>query len=35
MHVPADCTAAESLEKKQVALTYMRDILKCDVRPWW
>jgi nicotinamidase-related amidase len=35
MHVPADCTAAESPAKKQVALTYMRDILKCDVRPWW
>jgi nicotinamidase-related amidase len=32
--VPADCTAAESEEKKQAALAYMRDILKCDTRPW-
>jgi nicotinamidase-related amidase len=33
MAVPADCTAAESPEKKSAALEYMRDILKCDVRP--
>jgi nicotinamidase-related amidase len=33
MAVPADCTAAESPGKKSAALEYMRDILKCDVRP--
>ncbi|TWO72891.1 cysteine hydrolase [Caenimonas sedimenti] len=32
--VPADCTAAESEVKKATALAYMREILKCDVRPW-
>jgi nicotinamidase-related amidase len=31
--VPADCTAAESQERRQVALHYMRDILKCDIAP--
>lgn len=34
VHAPEDCTAAESLEKKETALAYMRDILKCDTRPW-
>lgn len=31
--VPANCTAAESLERKQVALGYMREILRCDIAP--
>ncbi len=31
--VPADCTAAESQEAKQVSLDYMAEVLKCDVRP--
>ena len=35
MHVPADCTAAESPAKHRAALAYMDEILKCDVRPWW
>lgn len=34
VHAPEDCTAAETPEKKEAALTYMRDILKCDTRPW-
>lgn len=34
VHTPEDCTAAESVEKKAAALAYMRDILKCDTRPW-
>lgn len=34
VHAPADCTAAESPQKKTIALAYMRDILKCDTRPW-
>lgn len=34
VHAPEDCTAAETPEKKAVALAYMRDILKCDTRPW-
>lgn len=34
VHVPEDCTAAETAGKKAAALTYMRDILKCDTRPW-
>lgn len=34
VHAPADCTAAETPAKKGEALTYMRDILKCDTRPW-
>lgn len=34
VHAPEDCTAAESPEKKAIALAYMRDILKCDTRPW-
>jgi nicotinamidase-related amidase len=29
VHVPRDCTAAETEEKKQAALLYMRDVLKC------
>jgi nicotinamidase-related amidase len=33
MAVPEDCTAAESPARKSAALEYMRDILKCDVRP--
>jgi nicotinamidase-related amidase len=32
--VPQDCTAAESEAKKEAALAYMQDILKCDIRPW-
>lgn len=31
--VPADCTGAETEEAKATALAYMRDVLKCDVRP--
>jgi nicotinamidase-related amidase len=34
VHAPADCTAAETLEKKASGLAYMADILKCDIRPW-
>lgn len=34
VHAPEDCTAAESQEKKETALAYMRDILKSDTRPW-
>lgn len=34
VHAPEDCTAAETDEKKAAALAYMRDILKCDTRPW-
>lgn len=34
VHAPEDCTAAETQEKKETALAYMRDILKCDTRPW-
>ncbi len=34
VHAPEDCTAAETPEKKTVALAYMGDILKCDTRPW-
>lgn len=33
VHVPPECTAAESEQKKQAALAYMREILKCDTRP--
>lgn len=33
VHVPPEPTAAESEAKKQAALAYMRDILKCDVSP--
>jgi nicotinamidase-related amidase len=31
--VPSDCTAAETTQAKTQALKYMKDILKCDVRP--
>ena len=31
--VPADCTAAETTKAKTASLAYMRDVLKCDVRP--
>jgi hypothetical protein len=33
VHAPEDCTAAETPEKKETALAYMRDILKCNTRP--
>ena len=32
--VPEDCTAAETAAKKDAALIYMRNILKCDTRAW-
>jgi nicotinamidase-related amidase len=31
--VPSDCTAAETTQAKTASLAYMRDVLKCDVRP--
>jgi nicotinamidase-related amidase len=31
--VPADCNAAQSPQAKRASLAYMRDVLKCDVRP--
>jgi len=31
--VPSDCTAAETTKAKAASLAYMRDVLKCDVRP--
>lgn len=31
--VPSDCTAAETPHAKKASLEYMRDVLKCDVRP--
>jgi hypothetical protein len=31
--VPSDCTAAETTAAKAASLRYMRDVLKCDVRP--
>ncbi|MBC5781588.1 cysteine hydrolase [Ramlibacter sp. USB13] len=31
--VPSDCTAAETTKAKNASLAYMRDVLKCDVRP--
>ena len=31
--VPSDCTAAETPQAKAASLKYMRDVLKCDVRP--
>ncbi|MES2839628.1 MAG: isochorismatase family cysteine hydrolase [Pseudomonadota bacterium] len=34
VHAPEDCTAAETADKKDAALAYMRDILDCDTRPW-
>lgn len=32
--VPCDCVASESEARKEAALNYMREILKCDTRPW-
>jgi nicotinamidase-related amidase len=32
VHVPADCTAAESPESRQQALRYLKRVLKADVR---
>ncbi len=32
VHVPNDCTASETLCKKEAALGYMKEILKCQVR---
>jgi nicotinamidase-related amidase len=34
VHAPEDCTAAATAGKKEAALAYMRDVLKCDTRPW-
>ncbi|MES2786003.1 MAG: isochorismatase family cysteine hydrolase [Pseudomonadota bacterium] len=34
VHVPGNCCAAESAQKHEIALAYMREILKCDTRPW-
>lgn len=31
--VPSDCTAAETPDARDTALRYMRDVLKCDIRP--
>lgn len=31
--VPPECTAAETLQAKAASIRYMRDVLKCDVRP--
>lgn len=31
--VPSDCTAAETPAAKAASLKYMKDVLKCDVRP--
>ena len=31
--VPSDCTAAETTKAKSASLAYMRDVLKCEVRP--
>ena len=31
--VPSDCTAAETPAAKSASLKYMKDVLKCDVRP--
>ncbi len=33
--VPADCTAAESTERKLAALSWMARALKCHVQPAW
>ncbi len=33
LHVPSDCTAAETREKKDAALRYMRDILRARTDP--
>lgn len=34
LHVPSDCTAAETEQKKAAALRYMKDILRCRISPW-
>ena len=34
VHAPQDCTAAESSTRKEAALVFMREILKCNTRPW-
>lgn len=31
--VPSDCTAAETTAAKAASIKYMKDVLKCDVRP--
>jgi nicotinamidase-related amidase len=31
--VPSDCTAAESTQAWKTAISYMKEILRCDVRP--
>jgi nicotinamidase-related amidase len=33
IHVPSDCTAAETEEKKAMALRYMKEILRCRISP--
>lgn len=33
VHVPSDCTAAETEEAKAAALEHMQRVLRCDVRP--
>ena len=33
IRVPANCTAAESPERKEAALDYMGRVLKCDTAP--
>lgn len=33
IQVPSNCTAAESSQRKDEALIYMRDILRCDIAP--
>ena len=33
--VPADCTAAESRQRKQASLAWMARALKCHTRPAW
>ena len=33
IRVPANCTAAETLGRKDDALGYMREILRCDIDP--
>lgn len=33
IQVPSNCTAAECGQRKEQALVYMRDILRCDIAP--
>lgn len=33
IRVPADCTAAESMQAKKASLAYMANVLKCNVEP--